>query len=175
MNVRMRLWKFLWPLRAKRHKGLEIGSYFPDFELKDLAGARHALSDNPAGKVTVLWFTNLCEDCRGKVSLLEDLRQEAGGRFRILAVSILGEDESLPRKCARSCGFPFLLDPHDIVGGRLGLPHPPGACPLHNLFFVAPSGRILFRRHLSAMTPKEFRGVWRRLLDDQHVRGGSHA
>ena len=70
----MRLWKLLWPLRARWQKGLEVGSYFPDFALNDLVGTRHALSDNPAGKMTVLWFTNLCEDCRGKIPLLEKLR-----------------------------------------------------------------------------------------------------
>ncbi|OGS05405.1 MAG: hypothetical protein A3G41_04425 [Elusimicrobia bacterium RIFCSPLOWO2_12_FULL_59_9] len=166
MNLKMALWKLTWPLRARWQKGGEVGSYFPDFALNDLAGARHALLENPAKKLTVLWFTNLCEDCRNKIPLLEELRQEAGDRIRILAVSILKIDDPLPRQVGPSCSFPLLLDPEDIVSWRLGLPHPPNACPLHNLFFVSVSGRIVFRHHLSAMGPEKFRALWRSLLSE---------
>lgn len=79
--MRLRIWKLLWPLRAWRRKGLEEGDYFPGFTLSDAAGRRFSLSENPEGKMTVLWLTNLCEDCRSKVPLLEELRREAGDRL----------------------------------------------------------------------------------------------
>lgn len=159
----MGLWKLLWPVRAWWHKGLEVGSYFPDFTLKDDAGRGFTLSDNPSGKRTVVWLTNLCEDCRLKVPLLEELRREAGGRFRILAVSILGGDATLPRQVSAQCGFPILLDPDDIVGRELGLVHPPGTCPLHNLFILDVDRRVLFRHHLSALKPAAFRALWTKI------------
>jgi thiol-disulfide isomerase/thioredoxin len=155
------LWRLLWPLRARWRAGLEKGELFPDFALKDLAGREHRLSAHEAGRWTVLWLTNLCEDCRSKMPLLEELRLEAGDRFRVLAISLLGDDLTLPRQVSAQCGFPILLDPADIVGNELGLPHPPQTCPLHNLFILDPGGRVLFRHHLSALKPAAFRALWR--------------
>lgn len=164
MSLTLGIWKLLRPIRALWHKGLEKGDYFPDFALSDEAGREYHLSDNPAGKLTVLWLTNLCEDCRSKVPLLEDLRREAGDRFRILAVSLLGDDATLPRQVAAQCGFPILLDPEDIVAHKLGLSHPPQTCPLHNLFILDKDGRVVFRHHLSALKPEAFRALWQGLV-----------
>ncbi|MBI2385330.1 MAG: TlpA family protein disulfide reductase [Elusimicrobia bacterium] len=161
--MRMRIWKLLWPLRAWRRKGLEEGDYFPGFTLSDAAGRRFSLSENPEGKMTALWLTNLCEDCRSKVPLLEELRREAGDRFRILAISLLGDDRTLPAQVSARCGFPILLDPEDIVARKLGLAHPPRTCPLHNLFILDRDRRIVFRHHLSALKPEAFRTLWRGL------------
>ncbi len=161
--MRMELWRLLWPIRAWRHKGLEVGNIFPDFTLEDEAGRAFTLSDNPGGKRTVIWLTNLCEDCRAKVPLLEELRREAGGRFRILAVSLLGGDAALSRQVSAQCGFPILLDPADIVAHKLGLPHPAGSCPLHNLYILDKDGRIAYRHHLSALKPETFRAIWSKM------------
>lgn len=150
------LWKLLWPLRARLARGLAVGSTFPDFSLADTAGQVHRLSEGD-GRPTALWFTNFCEDCRSRIPLL----QEAAGRVRVLAVSILPVDDPLPLESAPACGFPVLLDPEDVVGRRLGLAHPPGACPLHNFFIVDAAGRILLKHHLSAFSPEKLGAVWR--------------
>lgn len=162
MAIGAALWRLLWPLRARFRGGWAVGDVFPDFVLPDLSGRGHALSDS-GGRWTVLWFTNLCEDCRGRFPLLEELRREAGDRFRILAVSVLAPDDPLPRWVAPSCGFPILIDPDDAVGLQLGLAHPPGACPLFNLFIIDGTGRIAFKGHLSALAPERFRALWRGL------------
>lgn len=162
-RLSLAIWKLLWPIRALWHKGLEVGDVFPDFTLEDAAGRAFSLSDNPGGKRTVLWLTNLCEDCRAKVPLLEELRREAGDRFRILAVSLLGGDAALPRQVAAQGGFPVLLDPEDIVQHELGLPHPAGTCPLHNLYILEKDGRIAYRHHLSALKPETFRALWSKM------------
>jgi len=162
--ARMAAWRLGWRLRARRAGGLKVGDTFPDFSLRDVHGTVHRLSDRAETWYTVLWFTNFCDDCRARSPLLEELRREAGQRFRILAVSILGKDDPLPRQVAPSCGFPLLLDPDDIVALKLGLPHPPGTCPLHNLFMVSSSGTVLYRGHLSAMGNGEFKSLWTRLL-----------
>jgi peroxiredoxin len=160
-RLKIGLWKILWPVRARWQTGLEKGEVFPDFALKDLAGREQRLSAHGAGRWTVLWLTNLCDDCRSKVPLLEELRLESGEKFRVLAVSLLGDDLTLPRQVSGQCGFPILLDPADIVGHELGLPHPPQTCPLHNLFILDEHGRIVFRHHLSALKPEAFRALWR--------------
>ncbi|MBI5631299.1 MAG: TlpA family protein disulfide reductase [Elusimicrobia bacterium] len=153
------LWRALWPLRARLHPGVEVGGCFPDFTLKDVDGKSHSLYDGKPGGLTVLWLTNLCDDCRARIPLLEEARRESGGRLRVLAVSILDINDPLPPKVARNCGFPILLDPDDIVARRLGQTHPPGTCPLRNLYVVDGAGRIRFKHHLSAVRPAEFRAA----------------
>jgi thiol-disulfide isomerase/thioredoxin len=164
MSLTMGIWKLLWPVRAWWHKGMEVGDYFPDFTLNDDAGRAYVLSDNPGGRLTVLWLTNLCEDCLLKAPLLEELRREAPERFRILAVSLLGADAALPSRVSAQYGFPILLDPEDIVAHKLGLAHPPGTCPLHNLIILDCQRRVMFRHHLSALKPEAFRALWQELL-----------
>lgn len=160
----MALWRLGWKWRARGAGGLQVGDIFPDFSLRDLKGESHRLSDFSVARYTALWFTNLCEDCRNRIPLLEELRREAGDRVRVLAVSILDKDDPLPGQIGPSCSFPILLDPEDIVGRRLGLPHPPKACPFHNFFVVSRSGEIEFRHHLSAIAPNDFESLWGRLL-----------
>ena len=156
----IRLWRLLWPLRARLSRGLAVGAVFPDFTLRDPGGKAHRLSDTEAG-LTALWFTNFCEDCRSRIPLLRELE----GRARVLAVSILPADDPLALAQAPRCGFPVLLDPEDVVGRRLGLAHPPGTCPIHNFFVVDSAGRILLKHHLSAFSPEKFRAAWRALAE----------
>lgn len=134
-----------------------MGDVLPDFTLADVRGHRHALSEPGRWGYTVLWFTNLCEDCRSRIPLLEELHSEKDGRFRVLAVSILEPADPLPLEVGRRCPFPFLLDPDDVTQRRLGLAHPPGACPLHNLYILDRKGRVVYRHHLSALSPEAFR------------------
>lgn len=155
------IWRLGWKWRAGRVAALDIGALFPDFSLNDLQGRAHRLSVPSEAEHTVLWLTNLCEDCRSKVPLLEELRLAAGRKVRILAVSILGDDRTLPQAASADCGFPFLLDPNDIVAREFGLSHPPQTCPLNNLFILDKDGRIIFRHHLSALKPEAFRSLWK--------------
>ncbi|TPW21680.1 MAG: hypothetical protein FD126_447 [Elusimicrobia bacterium] len=156
----LRLWRLLWPLRSRLNRGLAVGSAFPDFALDDTAGRRHRLSSGD-GRRTALWFTNFCGDCLAQVPALRDLAGEA----RVLAVSILPVDDPRPLAAAATAGFPVLLDPEDVVGRRLGLAHPPGACPLHNFFVVDAAGRILLKHHLSAFGPGKLRAAWQGLSE----------
>ncbi|MDE2489778.1 MAG: TlpA family protein disulfide reductase [Elusimicrobia bacterium] len=158
------LWRLLWPLRSRLSPGAEVGGCFPDFTLKGLDGRAHSLYDARPGIRTALWLTNLCEDCRAKIPLLEELEAESAGRCRVLAVSILPVDDPLPARVVPDCGFPILLDPEDVVGRRLGQTHPPGACPMRNLYLLDGTGRILFKHHLSALRPEAFRAAWRKTL-----------
>ncbi len=163
MSASIRLWRLLWPLRALFHPGTELGGCFPDFTLRDTAGKEHSLYQGKSGAYTVLWLTNLCSDCRAKIPLLGELLGESPGLLRVLAVSILAVDDPLPGQVARECGFPILLDPDDVVALRLGQKHPPGTCPLRNLYIVDGAGTIRFKHHLSALRPEELRSAWRKL------------
>ncbi|MEK7232173.1 MAG: redoxin domain-containing protein [Elusimicrobiota bacterium] len=159
MKIPLRLWRLFWPLRARLHPGAEVGGCFPDFSLHDGAGREHTLYDDRPGTHTVLWLTNLCEDCRAKIPLLEEIARESNGRIRVLAVSILPIDDPLPGQVSPKCGFPILLDPADVVALRLGQAHPPGACPMRNVYIVDGAGTIRFKHHLSALGPDELRAA----------------
>lgn len=163
MKIPTWFWRLLWPLRARLHPGAEVGGCFPDFTLRDTFGREHSLYDGGPGKHTVLWLTNLCEDCCAKIPLLEEVRSESGGHVRVLAVSILSLEDPLPKTMSLVCGFPILLDPDDVVALRLGQAHPPGACPMRNVYIVDGAGTIRFKHHLSAVRPEEFRAAWRKL------------
>lgn len=142
------LWRLWWRLRtAASRPALEAG-FFPEFSLRDTRGRTHALS---AGRPAVLWFTNLCEDCMARIPLLEEQRRRRGDAVLILAVSVLGAERELPEKAQERCGFPILLDPKDFTARRLGLEHPPKACPLRNLFVLDAELRVVFQHHLSAL------------------------
>lgn len=162
MRTPLWLWRLLWPIRARLHPGAEIGGCFPDFTLRGTDGEEHSLYDAAPGVHTILWLTNLCEDCRAKVPLLNELGGAADGRLRVLAVSILAVDDPLPGQVAPGCRFPILLDPEDVVSRRLGQAHPPGACPMRNLHIVDGLGKIAFKHHLSALKPDEFRAACRK-------------
>lgn len=155
------LWRAAWRLRAAADRRQGEGDVFPDFTLRDISGRPHTLSE---GGPTVLWFTNLCEDCRSRAPLLGEM-VKAG--LRVLAVSILPADDPLPLEYGKTAPFPLLLDPEDVVGRRLGLEHPPGTCPLHNLFILDRERRVLFRHHLSAVAPEALRRVWQDLLKEK--------
>ncbi len=163
MKISIWLWRLFWPLRARLHPGAEVGGCFPDFTLRDGSGKEHSLYDGRPGTHTILWLTNLCEDCRAKIPLLEEVHRESAGRVRVLAVSILAIDDPLPGQVAPTCGFPILLDPADVVALRLGQAHPPGACPMRNVYIVDGAGTIRFKHHLSAVRPEEFRSICRKL------------
>ena len=163
MKTPLWLWRLIWPVRAHLHPGAEIGGCFPDFTLTDTFGRVHSLYDDRPGMHTVLWQTNLCEDCLSKVALLEEVLRESKGGLRVLAVSILPIEDRLPGSVAARSSFPILLDPDDIVALRLGQEHPPGACPMRNVYVVDGAGTIRFKHHLSAVRPEVFRAELARL------------
>lgn len=154
------LWRIVRTFRAAKATGLQKGDVIPDFSLLDVEGNRRSISDILPDKSAVLWLTNFCKDCRNRIPFLNDLVQKASDRYGVLAVSLLGNDLRWPQECARTASFPILIDPEDIVTRTFGLSHPPGACPLHNLFIVDRGGRVVYRHHLSALSWKKFRKVW---------------
>lgn len=158
------LWRLWWRLRAAASRPALGSGRFPKFSLRDTRGRTHALS---AGRPAVLWFTNLCEDCLARIPLLEELRRSRGNEVQVLAVSVLGAERTLPEKAQALCGFPVLLDPDDFTANRLGLAHPPAACPLRNLFVLDASLRVVFQHHLSALSPRALQDAVARA-----VRGG---
>lgn len=161
-SIKAFFWKIFirarWLLSFSGKKGAEIGARTPDFKLQDLSGRSFTLSDSFPKKAVVLWLTNLCSSCEERILLLQRVYEANQDRLEIFAISTLGEDRATPERMLRThrMTFPLLLDIDDWVGKRLGLPHPPGACPLYNLLVLNSSGIIRFKSHLSAIGDEAF-------------------
>jgi len=156
------IWPWIWKIRSRfAGKNLALDQPLPDFKLSDLGGRAHRLSDVFPKKGAVLWLTNLCEECEKKIPFLEELRQQQGNKWEILAVSILGNDRRKPLEIQskHGFGFPLLLDPEDWVAKVLGLEHPADACPLFNLLVLNSKGLLRFRVNLSAISEDKLRQV----------------
>lgn len=112
----------------------------PDFQLQDLNGRTHRLSDY-RGKVVFLnlWAT-WCPPCRQEMPSMEQLyRRLQGQGFVMLAVS---QDED-PRESVRPfvdqmhLSFPILLDPEGKIPPKYGVTGYP------ETFVIDPSGAVI--------------------------------
>src|SRR5213595_1174447 len=94
---------------------LGVGSGAPDFHATDLRTRRPTTLADYRGKVVLLnvWAT-WCEPCRVEMPSLERLYRRLGGSdFRVVAVSIDEDGDSVVRSFARNLGLTFdiLHDP----------------------------------------------------------------
>ncbi len=135
-----------------RRGGPAVGEPCPEFELADLEGRLHRLSDAVPGRAALLWLTNLCEGCQARFPFVNRLAHRQVDRLAVWAISVLGDDRATPTRVRRDLrpSFPILLDPLDWVGRELWLSHAGTACPMTNALLVAPDGRVAWRGHLSA-------------------------
>ena len=86
-----------------------VGSTAPEFRAKDLATGRGATLADYRGKVVLLnlWAT-WCEPCRVEMPSMQRLYRRLGGPdFRVVAVSIDEEGDSVVTAFARELGLTF--------------------------------------------------------------------
>jgi peroxiredoxin len=156
------IWPWVWKIRSSfSKKDLSLGQTLPDFNLYDLSGKPHRLSDALPEKGAILWLTNLCVECEKKISFLDEIRRAYGSKWEIFAISTLGENRQKAEdiKAKHSFGYPLLLDPKDWTSHTLGLEHQADACPLFNLLVVDSGGHLRFKTHLSAIPEETLRKV----------------
>lgn len=159
-----RVWPWIWKIKSKfSGKKLALGRPIPNFKLATLDGISYRLSEIFPNKGTILWLTNLCEECEKKISFLEEIRRQYGGKWEVLAISILGEERQKPSEILgkHEFGFPLLLDPKDWTGKVLGLEHHADACPMFNLLVLDSRGLLRFKAHLSAIPEDRLRQALR--------------
>jgi cytochrome c biogenesis protein CcmG/thiol:disulfide interchange protein DsbE len=88
---------------------VSVGSTAPAFQAKDLATGRAVTLADYRGKVVLLnvWAT-WCAPCRVEMPSMERLYRRLGGSdFRVVAVSIDEEDDSVVTAFARELGLTF--------------------------------------------------------------------
>lgn len=126
----------LQTLQRSRAGGYEA----PDFELTDLDGQVHKLSEQ-RGKVVFLnlWAT-WCPPCIAEMPSIEALNRRFRGQdLVILAVSEDAEGEKAVRPLIEQLGvsFPILLDPDGALSPRYGVTGYP------ETFVIGRDGRVL--------------------------------
>jgi thiol-disulfide isomerase/thioredoxin len=108
------------------------------FELKDLSGVSHRLSDYRGKVVLVNFWATWCEPCRDEMPAIEKLKERFSGRpFVVLAVNV-DEPEARVRKFLASMPLTFtvLLD-HERKTARTW-----NVRVLPASYVVAPDGRV---------------------------------
>ncbi len=126
----------LQSLQRTRAGGYEAA----DFELPDLSGRVHKLSEL-RGKVVFLnlWAT-WCPPCIAEMPSIEALHRRFGSEdLAILAVSADGGGESVVRPFVENLGltFPILLDPEGTLSPRYGVTGYP------ETFVIGRDGRVI--------------------------------
>jgi peroxiredoxin len=92
------------------------GEPLSNFALPDLAGVRHALTDQVGRPVLVHFFATWCEPCRPELIALERVATREPTALRILAISV-NEPEGRVRRFFHTLpvSFPVLLDPDRAI------------------------------------------------------------
>lgn len=99
--------------RVSRGIAPQIGYTAPDFELADLDGRMHRLSDHRGQVVLLNFWATWCGPCRIEMPTLQAIHEDYGGSdFQVLAVAGDLEGAEVVQPFIRQLGvtFPALLD-----------------------------------------------------------------
>jgi thiol-disulfide isomerase/thioredoxin len=138
------------------------------FELNDMSGKTHRLSDYRGKVVLVNFWATWCEPCRDEMPSMRTLKERMDGvrkdDFVVLAVNY-GENEIKIASFLRqqpALGFPVLLDPF----GKVWSDWKPGLLPAS--FLIGRDGRVRYRA-LGEIdwAGKEAEATVRRLLEEK--------
>lgn len=113
----------------------------PDFDLKDIDGNRHHLSDYRGKVVIVNFWATWCPPCRFELPSMEKLWQATRDKGVVILAVNLGENEDTIFTFTSDypVSFPLLMDLDSSVTKEysvLGIP---------TSFVIDPNGRIIYR------------------------------
>jgi cytochrome c biogenesis protein CcmG, thiol:disulfide interchange protein DsbE len=101
-----------------------VGRIVTDFQMFDLVGHSHSLSDYHEPVIVLNFWAFWCDTWRKQLGQLKELatQQEALG-FRLLVISVDGQWTDARRQVlhGQDLPFPVLLDADKLVSGRLGI------------------------------------------------------
>ncbi|MCC7105109.1 MAG: TlpA family protein disulfide reductase [Chloroflexi bacterium] len=89
--------------------GLPAGSEAPDFDLPDLEGVHHRLSDYRGTRVLLVFSDPGCAPCQAMASELEQARRRSGGKLTLLVISRGDPDVNRARAREQAATYPILL------------------------------------------------------------------
>ncbi|MBE1554080.1 thiol-disulfide oxidoreductase ResA [Sporosarcina limicola] len=142
-------------------KVLAVGDMAPDFELVDLEGNKHRLSDYKGQGVFLNFWGTWCGPCKKEMPHMEKLHKEFEGKdVQILALTI--KDPPLKVKAFRDqyeLTFPIAIDKTEVVKEAYNI------SPLPTTFLINDKGKIQkiikwamseeeIRSHMESIQPK---------------------
>jgi peroxiredoxin len=129
------------------------------FELKDLDGKAHLLSDYLKSGPVFLWFTNFCGGCQSAMPQLKAAFVDKN--TPLLIVSLLGDDHKTAAQIAKKqeLTHPILLDPDGMVTKLYSGTYIPGTCPMENFYAVGKNGNIVYSGHYPGLDKEELDGL----------------
>ena len=106
--------------KGRAGEGLAPGNAAPDFELPDLAGISHHLSEYQGKVVLLNFWASWCQPCMSELPALEALQQKLGARnFQVVSVGVDDDPENLRQvKDKYALSYPVLLDRGEVVKAR---------------------------------------------------------
>jgi peroxiredoxin len=129
------------------------------FELKDLDGKAHLLSDYLQAGPVFLWFTNFCGGCQGAMPQLKAAFADTNAP--LLIVSLLGDDRQTPARVVKKqeMTYPILLDPDGKITKLYSGTYISGTCPMENFYAVGQDGSIFYSGHYPGLDKEELDGL----------------
>ncbi len=125
-------------LTAEKRGNLAVGDKAPNFELYDLEGNKHKLSDYEGKGVFLNFWGTWCKPCEQEMPHMNKLYQEYKGQgVEILAVNV-GESDFLINKFMNKhdLTFPVVVDVNDDVQRAYNI------VPLPTTFLIDSDGTI---------------------------------
>ena len=124
---------------------ISIGSQAPDFELNDIDGKTHRLSDALAlGPVALIFYKGECPTCQFTFPYIQRIFSRVGKTvgWTLWAVSEDDPDETRHFKKQYGLGFDLLVDEYPYqVSAAYGLQNVPA------IFLIQPDGKITVSDH----------------------------
>lgn len=157
------LWAFYVLLVPNESKaagtGVANGQPAPEFELKDLSGKTHKLSDYKGKAVMLNFWASWCPPCRAEMPALEAAYKEYESKgFVILAIN-LGESDVAIQSFKEKLGltFPIVIDQDDAVTRAYDI------VPLPTSYFVDKNG-IVQGRWQGEISKDQLRAMIQKIL-----------
>jgi peroxiredoxin len=148
-------------VNKKDQKVLAVGDTAPDFELVDLDGNKHRLSDYKGKGVFLNFWGTWCGPCKREMPHMENLYKEFEEKgVHILAVNIKGSDLKVEAfRNQYGLSFPIAIDKLESVKGAYNI------LPLPTTFFINEKGKIE-RIITQEMSEKEIRSYMEEIQPD---------
>ncbi len=124
---------------------LAIGKRAPDFELKDVSGRSHRLSEALArGPVALFFYKSECPTCQYTLPFVQKIFEKPGRSEGLTVWGIAEDDARETRRFGGEKGLTFdlLIDDYPYtVSSSYGLEYVPA------IFLVQPDGKISLSEH----------------------------
>jgi peroxiredoxin len=128
----------------------EAGKPAPPFTLVNLDGKEVKLADYQGKKVMLNFWATWCPPCKAEMPAMQQLYEQAGSRYEILAVNIDPENDVAGFVNEYELTFPILLDKTGAVNSEYGI------ISIPTTFLIDENGKMQ-KQHIGMMTLEQMK------------------